>query len=96
MEKTSVDSNYHELYKAGQAKGKHPTRINANTHWWDGSQIYGSSEERLAEIKVPGKCELKVEKKVYKNEKGGKGGAPYEKIMLHHRGQRRGTPHHWL
>ncbi|KAI1881096.1 hypothetical protein JX265_001336 [Neoarthrinium moseri] len=30
---------------------KHPAYKNENTHWWDGSQIYGSSEEKTRELR---------------------------------------------
>lgn len=38
-----------------------PTYINLNSHWWDASAIYGSSEERRAEVRsnVEGKLVLK-------------------------------------
>ena len=29
-----------------------PTYVNTVTHWWDGSQIYGSSEERNRELRT--------------------------------------------
>jgi hypothetical protein len=32
--------------------GLPPTYINTVTHWWDGSQIYGSSEERNRELRT--------------------------------------------
>jgi hypothetical protein len=35
-------------------EGTPPTFINVETHWWDASQIYGSSRERLARIRSGG------------------------------------------
>ena len=31
--------------------GLPPTYVNTVTHWWDGSQIYGSTEERNRELR---------------------------------------------
>ena len=32
--------------------GLPPTYVNTVTHWWDGSQIYGSTEERNRELRT--------------------------------------------
>src|SRR5919199_126550 len=32
--------------------GASPTYVNTVTHWWDGSQIYGSSEERCRKLRT--------------------------------------------
>jgi heme peroxidase len=34
------------------AKNMAPTYVNTVTHWWDGSQIYGSSEERNRQLRT--------------------------------------------
>lgn len=38
-----------------------PTYVNTVTHWWDGSQIYGSSEERNRELRSGEGGKMKVE-----------------------------------
>ena len=43
---TSPDRTRH-----GQS-GLPPTYVNTVTHWWDGSQIYGSTEERNRELRT--------------------------------------------
>jgi heme peroxidase len=35
-----------------EAKDLPPTYVNTVTHWWDGSQIYGSTEERCRELRT--------------------------------------------
>jgi hypothetical protein len=45
VEKTQPDSPLDETDKRA------PAYKNANTHWWDGSQIYGSSEARTKELR---------------------------------------------
>lgn len=37
---------------AHTGSGRPPTYENTVTHWWDGSQIYGSSEERCRELRT--------------------------------------------
>jgi hypothetical protein len=32
-------------------EGKPPTFLNVETHWWDASQIYGSSDETVARVR---------------------------------------------
>lgn len=39
-----------------------PTFINSVSHWWDGSQIYGAHEQRLADLRVGSGGKLKVDK----------------------------------
>ncbi len=41
--------------------GETPAYINTVTHWWDGSQIYGSSQERNRELRTGSGGELKLE-----------------------------------
>jgi hypothetical protein len=41
--------------------GLPPTYINTVTHWWDGSQIYGSSEERNRELRTGEEGKMLVE-----------------------------------
>ncbi|KAF1939471.1 heme peroxidase [Clathrospora elynae] len=45
VEKTEVDVPLDETDKVA------PAYKNQNTHWWDGSQIYGSSEARTTELR---------------------------------------------
>ncbi|KAH8723389.1 heme peroxidase [Phaeosphaeriaceae sp. PMI808] len=45
VQKTQADSPLEETDKVA------PAYINTNTHWWDGSQIYGSSEARTRELR---------------------------------------------
>jgi hypothetical protein len=41
--------------------GLPPTYVNTVTHWWDGSQIYGSSEERCRRLRSGEDGKLKME-----------------------------------
>jgi Animal haem peroxidase len=43
-----------------QEEGKPPTHINVDTHWWDGSQIYGSDKEMQAQVRLGKDGKLKV------------------------------------
>ncbi|KAJ9641327.1 hypothetical protein H2201_008603 [Coniosporium apollinis] len=45
IEKTQPDDPLDDKDK------QYPAYKNKNTHWWDGSQIYGSSEMRTAELR---------------------------------------------
>jgi hypothetical protein len=45
IKKTQADSPLDETDKSA------PAYKNVNTHWWDGSQIYGSSEARTTELR---------------------------------------------
>jgi len=40
--------------------GTPPTHVNVHTHWWDGSQIYGSDEESQARVRSGQDGKLKV------------------------------------
>ena len=48
--------------------GLPPTYVNTVTHWWDGSQIYGSTEERNRELRSGEDGKLKVEEGMLPNE----------------------------
>ena len=48
--------------------GLPPTYVNTVTHWWDGSQIYGSTEERCRELRSGEDGKLKVEDGMLPNE----------------------------
>jgi hypothetical protein len=37
--------------RTSEEEGMPPTHINVNTHWWDGSQIYGSDETTQARVR---------------------------------------------
>jgi heme peroxidase len=41
--------------------GLPPTYVNTVTHWWDGSQIYGSSEQRCRELRSGEGGKMKIE-----------------------------------
>ena len=41
-----------QMEHAGDGNGASPTYVNTVTHWWDGSQIYGSSEERCRKLRT--------------------------------------------
>ena len=43
--------------------GLPPTYVNTVTHWWDLSQIYGSTEERYRELRPGEDGKLKVERR---------------------------------
>src|SRR5919106_5918531 len=45
-----------------------PTYVNTVTHWWDGSQIYGSSEERNRELRTGEDGKMKIEEGRLPNE----------------------------
>lgn len=52
-------------------EGRPSTYVNHETHWWDGSQIYGSSEERLRRVRTdPATGEILADGKLYLDEKG--------------------------
>ncbi|KAF2832611.1 heme peroxidase [Ophiobolus disseminans] len=46
LEKTQADASLDQTDKVS------PTYKNSNTHWWDGSQIYGSTESRTTELRL--------------------------------------------
>jgi hypothetical protein len=48
--------------------GLPPTFINTVTHWWDLSQVYGSTEERCRELRTGADGKLKVEDGMLPNE----------------------------
>jgi hypothetical protein len=48
--------------------GLPPTYVNTVTHWWDGSQIYGSTEERNRELRAGEDGKIKVEDGMLPNE----------------------------
>src|SRR3954454_13706573 len=52
--------------------GLPPTYINTVTHWWDLSQVYGSSEERNRELRAGEDGKMKVEEGRLPNETEGK------------------------
>ncbi|OAL45595.1 heme peroxidase [Pyrenochaeta sp. DS3sAY3a] len=59
IEKTEADAPESETDKIA------PAYKNENTHWWDGSQIYGSSEARTKELRgqaINGKLEVDEQK----------------------------------
>src|SRR5215216_6774035 len=43
-----------------EEEGMPPTHINVNTHWWDGSQIYGSDEATQAQVRSGEDGKLKI------------------------------------
>jgi hypothetical protein len=43
-----------------EEEGMPPTHINVDTHWWDGSQIYGSDKETQAQVRIGEDGKLKV------------------------------------
>src|SRR5215218_1696419 len=43
-----------------EEEGIPPTHINVNTHWWDGSQIYGSDEATQAQVRSGEDGKLKI------------------------------------
>jgi hypothetical protein len=43
------------------AKDTPPAYVNTATHWWDGSQIYGSSEERCRKLRTGDGGKLRIE-----------------------------------
>jgi Animal haem peroxidase len=43
-----------------EEEGMPPTHINVDTHWWDGSQIYGSDKETQAQVRIGKDGKLKV------------------------------------
>src|SRR5919108_240919 len=44
----------------GQGREGPPTFINTETHWWDGSQLYGSHADRQAEVRAGENGKLKI------------------------------------
>ncbi|MEA2346554.1 MAG: hypothetical protein QOG62_341 [Thermoleophilaceae bacterium] len=48
--------------------GLPPTFINTVTHWWDLSQVYGSSEERCRELRTGTDGKMKIEEGMLPNE----------------------------
>jgi hypothetical protein len=63
IKRTSPDRT--RTYKSGLP----PTYINTVTHWWDGSQIYGSSEERNRELRAGEDGKMLVEDDRLPNER---------------------------
>ena len=53
--------------RTGQS-GLPPTYVNTVTHWWDGSQIYGSDEERNRELRSGADGKLAVDGDMLPNE----------------------------
>ena len=51
-----------------EASGLPPTYVNTVTHWWDLSQIYGSTEERNRELRAGEDGKMKVEDGMLPNE----------------------------
>jgi len=43
-----------------EEEGRPPTHINVHTHWWDGSQIYGSDAQTQAQVRSGRDGKLKV------------------------------------
>src|ERR671921_1652676 len=43
-----------------EEEGMPPTHINVNTHWWDGSQIYGSDAQAQAQVRSGEDGKLKI------------------------------------
>ncbi len=58
-------------YKTGQEETP-VTFINEVTHWWDGSQIYGSNQERVNQLRsgIDGKLKLNDDQTLPTNSKG--------------------------
>lgn len=56
IERTLEDST-----RAGEDKNKPPTFLSEETHWWDGSQIYGSSQKLEDKLRSHEDGKLKVE-----------------------------------
>jgi Animal haem peroxidase len=44
----------HDWFQHNASRSAEPTQVNGVTHWWDASQVYGSSEERIASLRTPG------------------------------------------
>ncbi len=53
-----IDRTIEDLSRDGETQP--PTFINRETHWWDASQVYGSSQERIDQVRshVDGKLHL--------------------------------------
>src|SRR5207244_11995988 len=66
VKKTSPDRT--RTWKSGLP----PTYINTVTHWWDGSQIYGSSEGRNSELRAGEDGKMLVEDGRLPNERDAK------------------------
>src|SRR5829696_5204290 len=49
-----------EPTRTPEEAGMPPTHLNVHTHWWDGSQIYGSDEESQARVRSGQDGKLKV------------------------------------
>ncbi len=62
IKKTSPDRT--RTWKSGLP----PTYVNTVTHWWDGSQIYGSNEERNRELRAGEDGKMQVEQDRLPNE----------------------------
>jgi Animal haem peroxidase len=54
--------------EGGNGAGPAPTYVNTVTHWWDGSQIYGSTEERNRELRAGEDGKLAMEDGRLENE----------------------------
>lgn len=54
-----IDKTLDDTTRTGDTKNP-PTFINKETHWWDASQIYGSSQERIDQVRthIDGKLHL--------------------------------------
>ncbi len=64
-------------------KGMPATYRNRETHWWDGSQIYGSTEERLLEVRTnPITGQLVPDGKLYLDDNGLLGIDPKNHVEL--------------
>jgi hypothetical protein len=46
--------------RTAEEEGAPPTHINVHTHWWDGSQIYGSDETTQAQVRSGEDGKLKI------------------------------------
>ncbi len=60
-----------DLSRSPADEGKPTAYRNTETHWWDGSQIYGSSTSRIAEIRRdPSNGEAVADGKIHLDDKG--------------------------
>lgn len=46
--------------RAGEVSGRPPAYANEQTHWWDGSQIYGSNDPKLRELRSERDGEMRI------------------------------------
>ena len=49
-----------EARRLGSTRGRVPIFVNTETHWWDASQIYGSSAAITASLREPGSARLSM------------------------------------